>query len=585
MIKNLRDYLKLLQKSDELKIIEAPVDSYLEIAEIHRRIIAEGGPALLFQNVKGAKFACVTNLFGTAKRVEMAFGQRPEYLLKSVINLIEDKDFPKLSSFWKQRHLLNAGLSIGLKNVKHAPILECLQEPPKLKELPALQLWPEDGGHFVTLPLVYTESPNTGEHNLGMYRMQIYNDVTTGIHWQIQKGGGFHYHEAQGCGLPMCVFLGGSPALILAAIAPLPEKVPELILASLVQGQKINMTKAKGVDLPLLGEAEFAIYGHVPPNERCSEGPFGDHYGYYSLQHSYPVFHVKKVFHRKNAIYPATVVGKPAQEDFFLGDYLQTLLSPLSKLVMPSIREIWSYGEAGYHSVSSIIVRERYPRESMMAAFRILGESGGQLGLTKFLLVLNDSLNLQNFKQVLEHILQRTRFERDLFVISHLAMDSLDYTGPKVNHGSKAILLGIGEPIRNLQERLPERMPHGVKVMQMYCRGVLVIQGKSYTESSKDYAQEIANDPILKDWSLIVLLDDVSLAKNDHLFIWATFTRFEPASDIYAAKQSVIRNQVSLSPPIVLDCRMKPWYPKEVEVDPETSQLVDRRWSEYFSKK
>ena len=565
----------------ELQIVEAPVDADLEIAEIHRRVIAEGGSALLFTNVKGAKFPCVTNLFGTARRVEMAFGSRPEQLLKSVIDLVQEGMPPKLTTLWKQRHLLYAGLSIGLKKVKHAPVLECVQHSPKLTELPALKLWSEDGGHFLTLPLVYTESPTTGEHNLGMYRMQVYDHCTTGIHWQIQKGGGFHYHESGESALPMCVSLGGAPALILAAIAPLPENIPELILASLIQGQKLKIAKYPDVPLPLLADAEFCIYGTVPPHETRPEGPFGDHYGYYSLQHAYPVFHVKKIFHRKNAIYPATVVGKPVQEDFFLGNYLQTLLSPLSKLVMPSVREIWSYGEAGYHSLSAIIVKERYARESMMAAFRILGESGGQLGLTKFLVVLNEAIDLQNFKQMLEHVLKRTRFESDFFVLSHVAMDSLDYTGPKVNHGSKAILLGIGEPIRVLQESLPERLPIESKAVAMYCPGVLVVQASPYSEH-KNYAQQLANDPIIKDWSIVILTDNIAVTQDDRIFIWSTFTRFEPAADIYAATQSIVRNQVCLSSPLIFDCRMKPWYPKEVEVDESTCNLVDQRWHEYF---
>ncbi len=582
MIQNLRDYLDLLKQSGELQVIDAPVSANLEIAEIHRRVISEDGPALLFTNVEGAKFSCVTNLFGTARRVEMAFGSRPEQLLKSVIEIVEGGLPPKLPTLWKQKHLLRAGLSTGLKKVKSAPILECVQHTPKLTELPALKLWSEDGGHFLTLPLVYTESPKTGEHNLGMYRIQIYDDCTTGIHWQIQKGGGFHYHESQDQPLPMCVSLGGSPALMLAAIAPLPENIPELMLASFIQEKKLRTTKPQGITLPLLADAEFCIYGHVPPHETRPEGPFGDHYGYYSLQHPYPVFHVKTIFHRQNAIYPATVVGKPVQEDFFLGNYLQTLLSPLSKLVMPSVREIWSYGEAGYHSLSSIIVKERYARESMMSAFRILGESGGQLGLTKFLIVLNEAIDLQNFKLMLEHVLKRTRFESDLFILSHLAMDSLDYTGPKVNHGSKAVLLGIGEPIRDLQTVLPERLPIGAKAVAMYCGGVLVVQASAYSENTKNYASELAKDPIVKDWSIIVLTDDISVAKDDRTFIWSTFTRFEPAADIYPAKQAIMRNQVRLSAPLVFDCRMKPWYPKEVEVDDTTRQLVDQRWKDYF---
>ena len=275
--------------------------------------------------------------------------------------------------------------------------------------------------------------------------MQIYDGQSAGLHWQIQKGGGFHYHEAEKLNqpLPVTVFLGGPPALILAAIAPLPEDVPELVLASLLAGEKLKMTEN-----PLRGahrfaaEAEFALVGHAPPHERRPEGPFGDHYGYYSLTHDYPVFHCDAVVHRRDAIYPATVVGKPRQEDFFIGDYLQKLLSPLFPLVMPSVRDLWSYGETGFHSLAAAVVRERYGREALVSGFRILGE--GQLSLTKFLLLTDTPQDLKNFPRLLEHVLERFRPETDLFVFSNVSMDTLDYTSGKVNEGSKAIMLGLG---------------------------------------------------------------------------------------------------------------------------------------------
>ena len=252
--------------------------------------------------------------------------------------------------------------------------------------MPALQLWPEDGGPFVTLPLVYTEHPDGHGHNLGMYRMQVHGPATTGMHWQIGKGGGFHYQlaEQRGQALPVTVFLGGPPALMLSAIAPLPENVPELLLASLIAGRRLPLVEGAAPH-PLVADAEFALIGEVAPHVRQPEGPFGDHYGYYSLQHDYPVFNVRRLAHRHDAIYPATVVGKPRQEDFFIGDLLQDLLSPLFPLVMPAVSQLWSYGETGYHSLAAAVVKERYRREAMSSAFRILGE--GQLSLTKFLLL------------------------------------------------------------------------------------------------------------------------------------------------------------------------------------------------------
>ncbi len=320
--------------------------------------------------------------------------------------------------------------------------------------MPFLQLWHDDGGFFNTLPLVYTESPSTGKHNLGIYRMQRYDRTTTGMHWQIGKGGGFHYYEAEQRNerLPVTVLLGGPPALILSAVAPLPEGVPELMLASLLAGGKIGVARNPVGGHKLIAEAEFAMCGSVAPHERRPEGPFGDHYGYYSLRHDYPVFNAEAVFHRKDAIYPATVVGKPRQEDFFIGDYLQELLSPLFPLVMPAVRDLWSYGETGFHSLAAAVVHERYSREALSTGFRILGE--GQLTLTKFLLLTDKPQDLRDFTSLFEYILARAEWERDLFIFSQTAFDTLDYASGKINRGSKAILMGTGEAKEGTNARI-----------------------------------------------------------------------------------------------------------------------------------
>ena len=297
----------------------------------------------------------------------------------------------------------------------------------------------------MTFPLVYTQHPEKPGHNLGMYRMQVYDRTSTGMHLQIGKGGGFQYAraEARNEPLPLTVFLGGPPALILSAIAPLPENVPELMLASLISGERLPQVPGpNGHPHPLLANAEFALMGQVAPRVRRPEGPFGDHYGYYSLQHDYPVFDVQQIAHRKHAIYPATVVGKPRQEDFFIGDLLQELLSPLFPLVMPAVEQLWSYGETGYHSLAGAVVKQRYKREAMASAFRILGE--GQLSLTKFILLTDRLVDLKDFRATLEHVLARTNPQTDLYVFSNLSMDTLDYTGPVVNEGSKGVWLGLG---------------------------------------------------------------------------------------------------------------------------------------------
>ena len=581
---NLRSFLDLLEREHDLVTIKTEVDPYLELAEVHRRVIERGGPALLFENVRGSRYPVVTNLFGTERRIELAFGPKPEALVREVVHVAEALLPPRPAKLWQHRALALEALKLGTRNTSRAPVTQVMDRPARLDELPVLTTWQEDGGPFITLPLVYTEHPITGKHNLGMYRIQRYDARTTGLHWQIHKGGGFHYHEAEGRNqsLPVTIFLGGPPALILAAIAPLPEDVPELVLASVLAGQKVRMTKNPlGHGHRLVAEAEFAVVGEVPPKERRPEGPFGDHYGYYSLQHDYPTFHVEAVFHRRDAIYPATVVGKPRQEDFFIGDYLQKLLSPLFPLVMPSVRDLWSYGETGFHSLAAAVVRERYKREALVSGFRILGE--GQLSLTKFLILTDTPQDLRDFRKLFEFVLARTRFESDLFVFSNVSMDTLDYTSGKVNEGSKAILLGLGEAVRDLPREFKGELPRDVKRAEVFCGGCLVVEGLAYAEDAEQ-AGRLAREKVFSEWPLVILHDDAGVARSTADFLWATWTRFEPASDIHAADTKIVRHHLSYSAPIVIDARMKPGFPAELIVRPDVAELVDRRWQEYFPK-
>ncbi len=582
MHRNLRSFLDLLRRENDLVTVDCEVEPYLEVAEIHRRVIERGGPALLFTRVKGNGFPVVTNLFGTPKRIELAFGPRPEQFVKELVSVAGALLPPNRSELWKHRSLVREFFKLGTRTVSRAPVTNEMWLPGRLGDLPVLTTWHEDGGPFITLPLVYTEHPTTKKHNLGIYRMQVYDAQTAGLHWQIQKGGGFHYHAAEEMNqsLPVTVFLGGPPALIISAIAPLPEDVPELILASLLGGEKLRMAKNPiRAAHRLVAEAEFALIGHAPPHERKPEGPFGDHYGYYSLQHEYPVFHCDAMAHRRDAIYPATVVGKPKQEDFFIGDYLQSLLSPLFPLVMPSVRDLWTYGETGFHSLAAAVVRERYTREALVAGFRILGE--GQLALTKFLMLTDTPIDLHDFRGVLEHILARFAPETDFFIFANTSMDTLDYTSGKVNEGSKAILMGLGEPVRDLPREFRGELPNGVSRAEVFCGGCLVIEGVRYSDEPQQAAR-LAREPAFAQWPLVILHDDVSVARSTTEFLWSTWTRFEPAGDIYAAETNIVRHHLAYRAPIVIDARKKPGLPDELVVRDDIAQLVDRRWREYF---
>jgi 3-octaprenyl-4hydroxybenzoate decarboxylase (EC 4.1.1.-) len=315
---------------------------------------------------------------------------------------------------------------------------------------------------------------------------------------------------------------------------------------------------------------------------RKAEGPFGDHYGYYSLTHDFPVFNVKRVYHRQDAIYPATVVGIPRQEDYYIGEWMQDLLSPIFPVLMPGLKSLWTYAEAGFHTLCGAVVRESYFREALAHCFRILGE--GQLSLTKILLVTDVNLDLKDFPRLLASILQRFNPARDLIIINDTAMDTLDYTGRKFNQGSKAIMLGLGEPVRELPVEYQAGPLPGVNKIKPYCPGCLLVSGDSYTgqpELAKVLAEQAG--PGISSWPLVLLVDDVDAISSQTDFLWTVFTRFDPAWDIYA-RTSVQRNALQYQLPIIIDARMKPEYPAALTPREDVVKRVDRRWNELFDK-
>ena len=580
LIRDIQSFIEILRREGELVDIQTEVDPNLEIAEVHRRVIAANGPALLFHHPKGYSIPVVTNLFGTPKRIELAFGRKPKAFVETAVSMLHEMVPPTVGKLWGKRAFFRDAMNVGMKPIRRAPVLEVVDTPPRIDRLPMLKSWPQDGGDFVTWPLVYTEHPDNKSHNLGMYRIQRHSPQTTGMHWQIGKGGGFHHHIARERGedLPVTLFVGGPPALILSAIAPLPENVPELILGSLLAGERLRTCDNPAGPHRLLADCEFAFIGHVKPNEVAPEGPFGDHYGYYSYTHDYPVFNVNALAHRANPVWPATVVGKPRQEDLYIGDYLQELLSPIFPVVMPNVRDLWSYGETGYHSLAGAVVTERYGREAMQAAFRILGE--GQLSLTKFLWVVDGPVDLRDPKSVLPYLLERFRPETDLYVLSNLSMDTLDYTGPGVNLGSKGVMIGVGEPWRSLPKRLPDTLPGGVTRAAVFCPGVLLLEGPRH-EQDADFLKHCLK--ALSDWPLVILCEDPEhVAASSIRFLWTTFTRFEPANDLHATDVRVERHHLVYSGAEGIDARTKKGYAEELFVDPETKSTVDTRWTDYF---
>ena len=577
---NLRSFVQLLRQEGELKDIHLPLDPHLVIPEIQRRVVAQNGPALLFHQPKRGKFPVATNLFGSHKRIDLAFGGKPQALIRDLVHTFETQFPPKsLGAVWGMKRLLPPLLKLGTKKRKRAPILQACTGT--LEDLPALTCWPEDGGPFVTLPLVYTQSPVSGKDNLGMYRVQVQAPKQAGMHIQIHRGGGNHYYEAEGKGqaLPAAVYIGGPPALIIAAIAPLPEDVPELVFASLLMGQKLEMVPCPDRAVwPLIAEADFCIYGKIPPQKRALEGPFGDHYGYYSLAHDYPYLEVEQVFHREDAIFPATVVGRPPQEDHFIAIYLQDLLSPLFPVVMKGVRDVFAYEESGVHSLAGALVRERYHREAFTACMRVLGE--GQLSLTKVLLATEADLDLRDFQPLFLHILERCDFRTDLHILANISMDTLDYSGPAINQGSKAIFLGLGDARFELENQAPTSFSNSKFGQAVcFCPGALVVKGPAYVTGNDD-AHALLAQPEIKGFRMVFLHDDPEAATaSPQAFLWHIFTRFEPAGDIVGNYQ-VKRLHLAFEAPLVIDCRMKPGYPEELVPDEETVAEVDAIWDQ-----
>lgn len=569
-LNNTREFVELLKKEDELLEIHEVIDPDLELAELHRHVVQQKGKAILFHNVKGTNFSVATNLYGSIKRIELAFGKRPQEWIQDAVNVAENFFPPSFKKLWQTRRLALDLLKVGTKKVTSAPVLQKSLPHADLNQLPQIKSWPEDGGAFITLPLVYTESPQTGKSNLGMYRIQMHNQNQCGVHMQIHRGGGFHYHEAekQNQSLKAHIYVGGPPALTLAAILPLPENVPEIFFASLIMGRRLKLVHNRTIsELPILADADFCIMGEIPPLQRMPEGPFGDHYGYYSLQHDYPFLSVKKIYHQKNAIYPATVVGRPPQEDHFITCYLQDLLKPLIHLTLPQVKEIWAYEESGVHTLTGAIVKDRYPREALTTALRILGE--GQLSLSKCLIVTDQNCNVKDFKKLFQTVLERIDLEKDLFVISNISQDTLDYTGPNLNEGSKAILLGLGEKKRDLPTKFDQTFTNNVLTdPRVFCPGALVVTGPKFYEGDA-IPQLLAKETCLTEWPMVFLVDNsVQATQSTEDFLWHVFTRFEPAHDIVSKDSHVSRFHIELKQPVIVDCRFKPWYPRVLESDP-----------------
>ncbi|MDJ0780657.1 MAG: UbiD family decarboxylase [Desulfosarcinaceae bacterium] len=583
---DLRAFLKQLDADGDLLRVTAPVDPDQEITIIQHRVMARnGGPALLFENVIGSPYRLVCNLFGTQDRVARVFGGDPGRVGEGLLDLAERLMPPTLKGLWRARNLLLPLTSARLRRVASGPVLATVTAPARLDRLPVLTCWPEDGGPFFTLPLVHTSDPETGQGNLGMYRLQRFGPATTGMHWQIEKGGGFHFHRAAELGrsLPVSVFLGGPPALIIAAIAPLPEGIDERLLAAYLSGRPLKVIARPATGHLIPADAEFVLEGTVSAGDTRWEGPFGDHFGHYSHAADYPVYRVDRVLARQDAIYPATVVGKPVQEDYHIGVALAAMSVPLLKLIRPAVVDLWAFPETGFHPLAAMAVKERYPREALKHTLGMLGE--GQVSLTKVMVTTGPHVNVRDFKAVSEAIWRHLDMDTGLHLLAPTAQDTLDFTGPKMNTGSRLILLAVGEgtaPLRSAPPPAPpaaDRLGPHVAAIGTYGPAFLLVQVDDQLGDLDDLQTRLAEHPQTQPYLFHVLLSaDVDLT-DPLLTLWAWFTRFDPLVDIHPADRERRGNRLRLRPPILIDARWKKGYPKPVAFDPAIERSVLARWT------
>ena len=457
-------------------------------------------------------------------------------------------------------------------------------EEPQLGELPTLKCWPEDGGRFVTLPLVMSRDPKTGAGNMGMYRMQVYDQRTTGMHMQLQKGGGFHYQIAEKAGEPleMAVAIGGDPSLILAAIMPLPEGIDEVAFSGIVRGSRTPLVKAKTVDLRVPAHAEFIFEGILRPGIRRNEGPFGDHFGHYSASADHPVFEINRVTRRKNAVYPATVVGRPPQEDRYLGDAAQLALTPLIRLIRREVKDMWAYYEAGFHNLLVVSVNPRYQREPIKTALGLLGD--GQLSLTKNLVLVGPDVNPRDRSQVIQAIRRNFDPVHDFHLIARTAADTLDFTGEAVHKGSKMILdatagsSGEGTPTAvALPSKLASISPF-ISKYRLVGRTMLIIQ---ISESGRSVLQKLVDNPLLVGVKIVVAVSDDVDIEDDESLLWGIFTRFDAVLDVMFSDTEFRGLAPVYSGVMGIDATWKHGYQKPLLMDPEIIKKVDSEWSRY----
>lgn len=604
---SLKECIDDLERTKRLRAIDVELDADLEVAAIHRRVFANGGPALLFRRVRGSTFPLASNLFGTKERAHYIFRHGLEAARALLAARLSPGDLLRAPT-WSTMGLPRALSHAVPRFVRTGPALdqEC-----RISDLPRVRAWPRDGGPFITLPQVYTEHPDSGakrgslagimRSNLGMYRIQLSgNDYETdrevGLHYQIHRGIGVHHTAAGGQPLPVNVFVGGPPAMTLAAVLPLPEGIPEVLFAGVLGGRATRWVRTPGGPL-VHADADFVIRGEITAGTK-SEGPFGDHLGYYSEAHPFPVLRVtarrglgatvKAVTHRRDAIWPFTVVGRPPQEDSVFGELIHDLFGTSAVSVLPGVRALHAVDEAGVHPLLLVVGSERYapyletrrPMELLTQANAILGQ--GQLSLAKFLFIVDGSeapsLDVDDVRAFFGHLLERLDPRRDLHFQTHTTIDTLDYSGEALNEGSKVVIAACGAPKRTLAGSVPSSLavPGGFGGVRVVMPGVLVVGAPAFDEASAErFCASFAGDAVAG-FPLVVLVDDDEFtARSLANFLWVTFTRADPARHVHGIGAFTRDKAWGCTGSLVIDARVKPGHTAALEEDPAVTRRIE----------
>lgn len=592
-----------LEKNGHLIRIKEEVDPHLEMAAIHLRVYDAQGPALLFENVKGSKYRAASNIFGTLDRSKFIFRDT----LAQVQQMVQLKNDPMKAL---KSPLKNVGT--GLAAIKALPLKNPLSKPVladeiRISDLPLIQHWPMDGGAFVTLPQVYTEDidqPGIMKANLGMYRIQLSGneyemDKEIGLHYQLHRGIGVHQTKANRKGQPLKVscFVGGPPSHTVSAVMPLPEGLSEMTFAGILGGRRFRYTYRDGFAIST--DADFVITGEVYPGDNKPEGPFGDHLGYYSLTHPFPLMRVHKVYAKKNAIWPFTVVGRPPQEDTSFGQLIHEMTGDAIPNEIPGVKEVHAVDAAGVHPLLLAIGSERYtpympakqPAELLTIANHILGT--GQLSLAKFLFITADDTNqlhTHNVQAFMQYLLERIDLTRDVHFYTNTTIDTLDYSGTGINSGSKVVLAAYGEKLRELATEVPAELKdlQGFVNPQVCMPGVVALQANAFT-TYENAAKEIAAlnaqlEPQLQTANnklqtvqIIVIADDSSFtAATLNNYLWVTYTRCNPSHDMHGIGAFTEHKHWGCRGPLVIDARIKPHHAPALVKDPAVEKRIDQ---------